>query len=287
MPKTFCIVIVCCLCASAQPQSFDDYVTGMTVIGKQASDSSCPPIVWTVQANTPAARAGIRPGDRLLGIDGHRGIDAVEARRFLRTKDSKPITLELEGEHGAYGVTVERIKASVLYEKEGWKVGPDGGLYPKDATEAEMVRVSKINSEPPTAEKVFKVGHYPANLELYYPGFEIFVWKEPQLMAIGGIEEGPARAAGVHYGDSIVSVNGIDPRGRSIEELERLFSSPKPTAMTLVIERDGSTKTFTFELVKASDVAQLNYKRMHKGRMIPSVIPPAYLHCFDAPPKPH
>jgi C-terminal processing protease CtpA/Prc len=274
------------LVVQAQELSADDYVTGMTVVGKPRSGSSCPPIVAGVHPDTPAAKAGIQPGDRLLAVDGHHEIDILQWGPLLHTKNSRPSTIELEGEHGPYTVTVGRIKASVLYERDGWKVGPDGGVYPKNATEAEMQRVSNIAAEPPASEKVFSVGHYPANLELYYPGFEIFVWRGPQPMTVGGIEDGPAQKVGVHYGDAIISVNGISPAGKSIAELEQLFSSPKPATMTLVIDRDGAINPFTFELAKASDVAQANHKQMYEGSWIPAATPPAYLHCFEAPPKP-
>jgi hypothetical protein len=203
----------------------------------------------------------------------------VQARPLLRSREAKSSAIELEGEHGSYTVTVDRILNSSLYERSGWKRGADGSLYPKDATPAEMQRISKMQGEPAT--KIFTVGHYPANQELYYPGFEIFVWPEPQAMTVGGIEEGPAKTVGVHYGDPIVSVNGVNPRGKSAAELEQLFSSPTPATMTLVIDRDGQTKTFTFQLAKASDVAAANHKRLYKGRMIPSVIPAPYLHCFE------
>jgi C-terminal processing protease CtpA/Prc len=281
------LAFLCCLSSAlAQTMEFAGvYVTGMTVIGRPGPDSSCPPIVWIVTPNTPAAEAGIKPGDRLLAVDGHRGLDVAQARPFLRTKDPTPTTIELDGQHGPYTVTVGGVKASSLYEREGWKLTPDGSLFPKNATEAEIQRVSKMSGEP--AEKVFPVGHYPANLDLYYPGFEVFVWKEPKPMMVGGIEDGPARKAGVHYGDAIVSVNGLSPRGKSLAELEQLFRSPKPAAMTLVIDRDGIPMTFVFELARASEVAEENHKRMYKGRMIPSVIPPAYLRCFEAPAKPH
>jgi PDZ domain len=156
-----------------------------------------------------------------------------------------------------------------------------GGLYRKDATEAEMRRMSKTGSEPPASGKVF-AGHYPSNLDLYYPGFEVFVWKAPFRTSIRGIEEGPADRAGIHPGDAIVSVDGVNPEGKSIDELEQLLSSPKPAKMTLIINRDDEIKTFSFELAKASDVAALNGKRRYEGRMIPSVIPEGYLHCWNA-----
>jgi membrane-associated protease RseP (regulator of RpoE activity) len=275
-------IISCCLLRGVsfgQSLGVDDYVTGMTVIGKPGAGPACPPIVWFVEPDTPAAKAGIQPGDRPLTIDGKLVTDIVQARSLLRSSEPRSSTIELEGERGPYTVTVGRIPNSMLYERHGWKRGPHGDLYPKDATAAEIQRVGKMHGEPST--KVFTIGHYPANQELYYPGFEIFVWPEPQTMTVGGIEEGPAKAAGVHYGDPIVSVNGVNPRAKSLAELEQLFSSPTPATMTLVIDRDGETKTFKFQLAKASDVAAANHKRTYKGRMIPSVIPMPYLHCFE------
>ncbi len=286
MSKLICLAILCILpggFAHAQAWNANDYVTGMTVIGKPGADSSCPPIVWLVEINTPAAKAGIQPGDRLLAVDGHRGIDILQARPLLRTEDPKPSTIELDGKNGRYTVTVSRIRASVLYEREGLKVGSDGRAYPKNATKAEIYGVGP---EPPANEKVFPE-HYPSNLELYYPGFEVFVFKEPKPMTVGGIEDGPAQKAGVRYGDAIVSVNGVNPRGKSMAELEQLFSSPKPATMRLAIDREGVTNTFTFELAKAADVAEANHKRAYEGRLVPAAIPPAFLHCFEASPEPH
>jgi membrane-associated protease RseP (regulator of RpoE activity) len=162
--KLICLAFLCCLPGSlAQAQELpDDYVTGMTVVGKPGL--SCPPIVAEVKPDTPAAKAGIQPGDRLLAVDGHHEKEIPQWRPLLHTKDPKPSTIKLEGEHGPYTVTVGRVKASVLWEREGWKLGPDGGAYAKNATEAEMQRVSKMHGEPPVSEKVFPVGHYPAIL---------------------------------------------------------------------------------------------------------------------------
>jgi len=277
---TWLAIVLVSVFLQAQDSDKEEYVTGMLIVGKVGAASSCPPIVWRVRSDSPAAKAGIKRGDRLVAIEGHH-MDVEQAWPLLHANDPRPVTLTLEGDGGEYTVTVGRVKESVLYEKEGLKLGPDGGIYPKDATATEMRRISQITAEPPASEKVFPIGHYPSNLDLFYPGFEIFVWKAPLTMTVGGIEDGPGAKAGVHYGDSILSVNGIDPRGKSMAELEQLFSSPKPAKMTLAIDRDGELKNFSFELEKASDVAAANYKQRYQNRMIPSVVTQAYLHCWD------
>jgi len=100
--------------------------------------------------------------------------------------------------------------------------------------------------------------HYPNDEKLYYPGFEVFVLKDPPQIVVGGIENGPASRAGVHWGDFIVSVNGVDPRNKSVAELEALFSGQKLASMTLTIDRDGVTKTFSFQPEQATVVMRNN-----------------------------
>jgi hypothetical protein len=68
--------------------------------------------------------------------------------------------------------------------------------------------------------------------------------------------------------------------GKSVSELEALLSSPVPKAMTLVVNRDGVIKAFTFDLIKSADLMRQNKKRFYEGKIIPSVITDAYLHCF-------
>src|ERR1700739_1738668 len=60
------IAYLVCGTSFAQDIGVDDYVTGMTIVGKPDAGPSCPPIVWFVEPETPAARAGIPPGERLL-----------------------------------------------------------------------------------------------------------------------------------------------------------------------------------------------------------------------------
>lgn len=91
MSKLICLAILCYLPNGfAQELSADEYVTGMTVAWRPGS--SCPPIVAEVHPDTPAAKAGIQPGDRLLAVDGHHETDILQLRPLLRTKDPKPST---------------------------------------------------------------------------------------------------------------------------------------------------------------------------------------------------
>ena len=79
----------------------------------------------------------------------------------------------------------------------------------------------------------------------------------------------------------ITLVNGVDPRGKSIPELQPLFSSQRPEQMTLQIDRAGKTKTLSFSLAEASDVLHRNHRELHKGKIIPAGMPPEYPNCED------
>ena len=47
--------------------------------------------------------------------------------------------------------------------------------------------------------------HYPSNPGLFDAGFEIFGLRDPTQVMVGGIEEGPASKAGLHWGDVLIS----------------------------------------------------------------------------------
>jgi C-terminal processing protease CtpA/Prc len=122
--------------------------------------------------------------------------------------------------------------------------------------------------------------HYPADENRFYGGFEVYVPREPSRAVVGGIETGPASRAGLHWGDTILAVNDVPLSGKSLSELEQLFSSDHAMGTKLTINRVGSEKTITYTLVKASDLLKENGKRMYKDTLIPSGVADEDLHCF-------
>jgi hypothetical protein len=122
--------------------------------------------------------------------------------------------------------------------------------------------------------------HYPAASELFYAGFEIFVLRDPTQVTVGGMEEGPASKAGVHWGDVLISVNEVPVAGKTPSELEQMFSDTRPVRMHLQVDRLGSVKTFEFPIETAAEIARKNGNRFVDSHLVPIWATDQDLHCF-------
>lgn len=58
-------------------------------------------VVHHVVAGGPADQAGIRVGDRVVGVEGHAVLAAVEADAYVRLSQGRPLTLTLRSDSGA------------------------------------------------------------------------------------------------------------------------------------------------------------------------------------------
>jgi carboxyl-terminal processing protease len=65
--------------------------------------------------DTPAAKAGLKPNDRITRIDGHdmKGEPIVEAVRRMRGKVGAPVTLTIKRNDKIFDVTIKRAKIEV------------------------------------------------------------------------------------------------------------------------------------------------------------------------------
>ena len=236
-----------------------------------------------VRKNSPAARAGIRTGDRVISVDGYTVQTPEDAAQHITSSSPSPVKLQMAREEQSYSVTVQREEFTALLRDDGLQMLPGGALVRADATDAEIKHFLSMTNAVENATDLSTAfpGHYPANKQLYYPGFEVFTWDGGTQVIVGGIEDGPASRAGIRWGDRVFTVNGIDPRKKSVAELESLLSSPKPTSMTLIIGRGYLQKTFTIELAQAADILRDNHWQVVNGKLMPLWVPQKYMSCFE------
>jgi len=254
-------------------QTADPDSTGFTIV----YPAGCPVFVGGVVAGSPGDRAGMRGGDRLLAVNGTPVIDGPQAGRLLWPGSPAGVTLTLLRDGKEIEVIAGREKQSTILARVGQRA-VSGVIVPNDTTQAEVDRMLSFDGQRYVA-RVFPT-HYPADPELYYAGFEIFLLRDPTQAAVGGIEQGPAAKAGVHWGDVILAANDVPVAGKTPAELEQMFSAPKPMPMRLKIDRLGTVRTFEFRLEKASDVARQSGRRLVDGHLVPSGIADTDVHCF-------
>jgi C-terminal processing protease CtpA/Prc len=286
--RSACVVLVCVAFVSSShgQQNRPDYVTGVEIHGVNAACPNGTVFIGRVAPKSPADVAGIRAGDLLLAINNEPVRDFRDAVTRIRATDPDPVILQVRRDGSILTFTVRREPRDVVLGREGLRMLDDGFAVGTDYTSADIAELRRLNAELNSAVKqndfvnVFP-GHYPKDKSLYYPGFEIFEWNEGRQVQVGGIEEGPAKKAGVRWGDRIISVNGQSVQGKSLPQLENLFSSSDQAMMRLVVERTGVVKSFTFPLARAADVLQENGWRMVEGKMIPLWLPDEYLKCFE------
>ncbi|MCL7025648.1 hypothetical protein MKW94_004073 [Papaver nudicaule] len=69
-----------------------------------------------------------------------------------------------------------------------------------------------------------------------------------KLKVLGLILDGPANAAGVRQGDEVISVNGVDVRGKSAVEVSSLLQGPNETFVTIEVKHGSCGPTQSMEV---------------------------------------
>jgi C-terminal processing protease CtpA/Prc len=261
--------------ASAQEAPKDPFSIGVTML----SHAGCPLYVGGVIVGSPAGRAGIQNGDHILAIEGIPVADPTTAAHFIQSDRPGSVTVTLARGGQEFDAVVVRARQSVIYERAGKRM-ISGILVPPGTSPAEVDRMLSFDARR-LVGRVFMRTHYPQNSKLFYGGFEMFILRDPDQVTVGGIEDGPAAKAGVHSGDVVLSVNGIPVSGKTVPELEGLFSGRESKMMQLQVERLDSPRTFSFRLERAEDIARQNGKRFVDGKIVPLWAGETDLHCFE------
>lgn len=245
---------------------FDPYSIGVALM----QPVGCPVFISEVMPGSPAARAGLKPGDRIRSIDHHKIESNSEAAQLLRSWSPDKVKVKISRGREEYEAEIPRERISDILAQNGRKI-VSGVVVPHSLSGTWI------------SERLFANG-YPLDGSLYYPGFEVLVVPDEGRrtldglvlrgtlqIVVGDVEPGgPAAAAGVKSGDIILSVNGVAPAGRSGNELARLFASRQPETMQLEIKRDDETHTVEFALERAADVARGSGKVFVNAMAVPA-----------------
>src|SRR5260370_27080595 len=168
----------------ALPQATPNpFSIGVTVV--RGKGTECPVFIGSVAKNSPAAKAGLEPGDVLEAVDGEQ-VSFEKAAQRLRSQPAKPVALTLRrGDNGALiTVVVQREHLATILHDNGMKIVQDGRLVPLDTTDEQLECVIRFGENRITG-RAFRPTHYPENLNLYCPGFEAFMLDGPQQVAVG------------------------------------------------------------------------------------------------------
>jgi regulator of sigma E protease len=110
-----------------------------------------PIVVRMVEANTPAAEAGLQPGDRIVAVNGEAVKSAEQVTQLIREHKGQPITLRVDRSGSSVDITATPRRLSDGRERLGFqpdeeipyqRVGIGGGLAAAVETNYELIRVT-------------------------------------------------------------------------------------------------------------------------------------------------
>ncbi len=181
-------------------------------------------LVSGVLEGTPAADAGLEPGDIIVSIDGRRtDTPASLARTVAESAPEETIALELVRE----GRTV--VKTAVLANRP---TDPSSAGSPGEAEPAPPARLG-LELAPLDDELRAQAG-----------------LRTDSGIFVQGVEaDGPAAAAGIEPGDAILRIGdrAVDSVASFKEALDEI---PEDRSIRLLVERDGTTR---FMLIRPRD----------------------------------
>ena len=110
-----------------------------------------PIVVRSVEPNTPAAEAGLRPGDRIVAVNNEPVKSAEQVTQFIRDHKGQPITLRIDRGGKSVDITATARRLSDGTDRLGFgpdeeipyqRIGVIGSLREAFGTNIELMRVT-------------------------------------------------------------------------------------------------------------------------------------------------
>ena len=83
-------------------------------------EPTMPGVLEWVEPGLPASKAGLKPGDEIVGINGQRDYYYPSIAYTIQTGNGKPVTLNVLRQGKEFQVTIQPIYAEMLGEKRWW-----------------------------------------------------------------------------------------------------------------------------------------------------------------------
>lgn len=264
-PGLTLLVVLTCIPAGIPQTALAPYSIGVELM----QPAGCPVFITAVLPQSPAERAGLRPGDRVLRVDGDKVHSNDDAARLLRGTDPDKIRVRIRRDGKDFQTAIVRENIADIFARSGKRV-VSGVVVPASFSGTWI------------AARVFPNG-FPLDITIFYPGFEVLVVPDAGRSTINGLvirgkwevmagavpAQGPAARAGLQSGDVITAVNGVPMSGQSAGQLYDLFSSHGDGALHLALRRGSAELAIDVELETAPRVAAENGRRMINGVAVP------------------
>lgn len=223
-------------------------VIGVSTSGSATARDTLGVLVASVRAGSPADKAGIEEGDRIASVNG--------------------VSLKLSpadvGEYEVAGMMTRRLTRELNKLKPGdevelkvWASGQTKTVRVKTISPEDLYETPSRRGASERATLGLSIGSTGSSRDT----LGVFV------MAVD--DNSPAAKAGIEEGSRIVSINGVDLKGRrqddedgfvfrsatNVNRLEREMSKVKPgDDVTLRVYSNGQFKNVTMKAVRASDL---------------------------------
>jgi regulator of sigma E protease len=83
-------------------------------------EPNAPGILESVEPGLPADKAGLKPGDEIVGVDGHKVYYFPNIVHSIQTSNGKPIALDISRQGKEFQVTLQPVYREMMGEKRWW-----------------------------------------------------------------------------------------------------------------------------------------------------------------------